>query len=138
MQLTAAFVEDLKALSRAIGPLIVAFDGYDATTMTLIDRWFDRSLIRSLAEVDFVRLVVSGRQLPTTTVKARAVPATTLELSLCGVKEEKEWLQIVLALKRRIPGDADEQRASFLQGLIFAHEGAPGPIMRRIKMLSEE
>ena len=138
MQLTAAFVKDLKALSEAIGSLIVVFDGFDATTMTLVDRWFDRSLIRSLAEIDFVRLVVCGRQLPTTTVKARAAPATTLELSLRGVSEENEWLPIIAALKRRIPGNADDERAAFLRGLIFAHDGAPGLIMRRIKMLSEE
>jgi hypothetical protein len=138
MLLTAAFVEDLKALSPPIASLIVVFDGYDAQTMTLIDDWFDRSLIRSLAELDFVRLVVCGRQLPTTTVKSRAVPATALEVCLNGVNEEKEWLPVIAALKRRIPGDADADRANFLRGLIFAHGGAPGLIMQRIKMLREE
>ncbi|MGJ4993900.1 hypothetical protein ACQR0Z_05795 [Bradyrhizobium sp. HKCCYLS3077] len=138
IQLTSAFAKDLENLRDVLGALILVFDGYDHRLMNLVDRWFDRSLIRTLSNISYVRLIVCGRDLPMTTVKARAAPDTSFQLSLAGVTEEGDWLPVVAALRRRLPGEAIEEKKAFLNGLIFAHEGAPGLIMRRIKMLEVE
>jgi hypothetical protein len=136
MRATDAFASDLGLLPNNLHPLVLAFDGYDAAT-SLIDRWFDRSLVPRLCEVAHLRLIVSGRTVPHTTVKARTRAAPFVELLLTGVNDEKEWLPIVTALKRRIPGEGVEQ-IGFLRGIIAAFKGAPGAIMPIILSLNSD
>ena len=130
---TRGFLDDLRALPVELRPLILAFDGY-APSMSLIDGWFDRSLVSGLCEIDHVRLIVCGREVPQTTVKARTAPARAIEVPLTGVTELDDWLPIVAALKRRIPGEAASEQSGFMRGVIRAHRGAPGLIMREIRL----
>jgi hypothetical protein len=137
-RLTRYFLEDLKVLDQSLKPLILAFDGYDDSTMSLIDRWFDRNLVPRLCELDHVRLIVCGRAVPHTTVKARVSPGRSIDVTLEGVRDLQEWMPIIAALKRRIPGNATNEQVGFLKGLIQAHKGAPGLIMTEIQMFESE
>jgi hypothetical protein len=137
MRVTTAFLRDLRQFPPHLRPVILAFDGYDAD-MSLIDRWFDRSLVPGLCKIDHVRLIVCGREVPHTTVKARAGPAQAIEIPLKGVPDERDWMPIISALKRRIPGNASNEQSWYLRGLIRAHRGVPGLIMTEIKLFEAE
>lgn len=136
VQVTKGFLADLANLPDGLKPLILAFDGYDES-MSLIDRWFDNPLILGLGRLDHVRLIICGRVLPPRTVKAR-VAAPKLEIALAGVTDEQDWLPVIAALKRRIPGEEAPVRIGYLRGLIHAHRGAPGRIMTEIKLFAPD
>jgi hypothetical protein len=52
-----------------------------------------------------------------------------IEVLLGGVSDEREWLPLIAALKRRLPGAATAEQISFLRGVITALKGVPGGIM---------
>jgi hypothetical protein len=137
MRVTREFLEDLRGLPSENLPLILAFDGYDPD-LSLIDRWFDRSLIPGLSDIPHVRSIVCGRKVPETTVKSRTPPGCGVEIILKGVKDPEEWFPIISAMRRRIPGDAVLEKRGYLRGLIAAHKGAPGLIMTEIALFETE
>lgn len=134
IRLTGAFLEDLRALPEMLRPLILAFDGYDASA-SLIDRWFDRVLVEGLCGIEHARLIVCGRQVPSTTVKRRTPAGRFIEVPLKGVADEQEWMQIIAALKCHLPGDDEGSRAGYLRGIVAAFNGAPGLIVAHLRTL---
>jgi hypothetical protein len=134
IQLTRSFLQDLGALPSKLRPLILAFDGYDPA-MSLLDRWFDRSLMHGLCQIDHVRIIVCGREVPSITVKERTPAGRRIDVALSGVMDEAEWMSIVVALKRQLPGDAVAVQTGYLRGVIAAFRGAPGLIMAHINSL---
>ncbi|WP_224609379.1 hypothetical protein [Mesorhizobium sp. ESP-6-4] len=134
IRLTGAFLDDLRALPDTLRPLILAFDGYDAST-SLIDRWFDGVLVEGLCDIEHARLIVCGRQVPSTSMKLRTPAERFIEVPLTGVADEQEWMQIIASLKCRLPGDDDVSRAGYLRGIVAAFKGAPGLILAHLKAL---
>jgi hypothetical protein len=130
---TADFLDDLRTVPEMLRPLILAFDGYDAS-MSLIDRWFDRVLVGPLCEIEHVRLIVCGRKVPLS-VKQRSPAGRCIEVPLTGIVDEQEWVNIIAALKWHIPEDDDERRAAHLRGVVGAYGGAPGLILAYLKTL---
>jgi hypothetical protein len=137
IQFTRSFLDDLQKIPNELKPLVLAFDGYDSA-MSLVDRWFDRALMPGLCQIDHVRLIVCGREVPENTVKWRAPVGRRLELVLMGVTDEREWMPIIAALKRRIPGEAVDAQTWYMRGVIAGCNGAPGLIMAHIAALKSD
>jgi hypothetical protein len=137
MRATRDFLADLQHMPEKTLPLILAFDGYDADA-SLIDRWFDRSLIPGLSAIESVRTVVCGRVIPETTVKGRVPLGRSVEITLKGVADPEEWLPVIAALKRRIPGNTPAEKVWFMRGIIKAHKAAPGLILTEIMLFEPE
>jgi hypothetical protein len=137
IQVTAAFLDDLRLLPTTLRPLILAFDGYDSS-MVLIDRWFDTVLVRGLCDIEHVRLIVCGRQVPPMTVKRHPPAERCIEVPLTGIADEQEWVDIIAALRCRIPGEDENSRNGYLRGIVAAFRGAPGLIVAHLKSLPDQ
>jgi hypothetical protein len=133
---TNSFLADIRELADHLHPLILAFDGYDAAT-PLIDKWFHISLVPGLCAISHIRLIVSARNVPKSSISERASATETVEVVLSGINDVQDWFPIITSLKRTLPCPAGEQTA-FLQGVIYALKGAPGGIMPFLMALASE
>lgn len=124
--LTEAWFEDMKASSK---PILFMLDTFEQGTTEVRD-WISGPFLARAAQIDQVRILVAGQDVPDENNIEWGSCCITRELY--GVRDAIHWLPVIEAMNRHIP---IEESFGWLAGVCHALDGRPKDIMQVIENL---